>query len=99
MTTIYTDRDADPKQLEGCSVAVVGYGNQGRSWALNLRDSGLDPQVCVRADASREPLSRVLLLQLLQARVAGSRLGVPLVGEAPAADGVDDPAHDREEVE
>jgi ketol-acid reductoisomerase len=54
MTTIYTDRDADPSALEGCSVAVVGYGNQGRSWALNLRDSGLDPRVCVRADASRE---------------------------------------------
>jgi ketol-acid reductoisomerase len=54
MTTIYTDRDADPSALEGCSLAVVGYGNQGRSWALNLRDSGLDPQVCVRADASRE---------------------------------------------
>jgi len=32
----------------------VGYGNQGRSWALNLRDSGLRVQVCVRADASRE---------------------------------------------
>ncbi len=54
MTTIYTDRDADPSELEGSSVAVVGYGNQGRSWALNLRDSGLDPWVCVRADASRE---------------------------------------------
>ena len=54
MTTIYTDRDADPSELKGCSVAVVGYGNQGRSWALNLRDSGLDPWVCVRADASRE---------------------------------------------
>jgi ketol-acid reductoisomerase len=54
MTTIYTDRDANPNELEGSSVAVVGYGNQGRSWALNLRDSGLDPQVCVRADRSRE---------------------------------------------
>ncbi|MBW2316794.1 MAG: ketol-acid reductoisomerase [Deltaproteobacteria bacterium] len=54
MTTIYTDADAELAELEGSSVAVVGYGNQGRSWALNLRDSGLDPQVCVRADASRE---------------------------------------------
>jgi len=54
MTTIYTDNDADLSELEGCSLAIVGYGNQGRSWALNLRDSGLDPQVCVRADASRE---------------------------------------------
>jgi ketol-acid reductoisomerase len=32
----------------------VGYGNQGRSWALNLRDSGCDPLVCVRADETRE---------------------------------------------
>jgi ketol-acid reductoisomerase len=35
-------------------VAVVGYGNQGRSWALNLRDSGLDVTACVRADATRD---------------------------------------------
>jgi ketol-acid reductoisomerase len=54
MTTIYSDGDADPGALAGHTIAVVGYGNQGRSWALNLRDSGLDPQVCVRADASRE---------------------------------------------
>ena len=40
--------------LAGQRVAVVGYGNQGRSWALNLRDSGLDVTVCVRADATRD---------------------------------------------
>ena len=33
---------------------MVGYGNQGRSWALNLRDSGHPPLVCVRNDATRE---------------------------------------------
>jgi len=54
MTTIYRDDDADLAVLAGARVAVVGYGNQGRSWALNLRDSGLDVQVCARADASRE---------------------------------------------
>lgn len=53
-TRIHYERDADPAVLEGCTVAVVGYGNQGRSWALNLRDSGLDPVVCVRADETRE---------------------------------------------
>src|SRR2546430_6476283 len=52
MTTILHDGDADVAALSGASVAVVGYGNQGRSWALNLRDSGLDVSVCVRADAS-----------------------------------------------
>ena len=54
MTTIFHDEDADVAALAGSSVAVVGYGNQGRSWALNLRDSGLDVSVCVRADASRD---------------------------------------------
>ena len=54
MATIHHDADADLAALDGATLAVVGYGNQGRSWALNLRDSGLTPQVCVRADASRE---------------------------------------------
>jgi len=54
MATIHHDDDADLAVLAGASVAMVGYGNQGRSWALNLRDSGFDVRVCVRADASRE---------------------------------------------
>lgn len=53
MTTIYHESDGDLGHVSGQRVAVVGYGNQGRSWALNLRDSGVDVQVCVRADASR----------------------------------------------
>ena len=54
MTTILHEADADLGVLDGARVAVVGYGNQGRSWALNLRDSGLDVKVCVRADATRD---------------------------------------------
>jgi ketol-acid reductoisomerase len=54
MATIHHDDDADLGALADASVAVIGYGNQGRSWALNLRDSGFDVQVCVRADASRD---------------------------------------------
>jgi ketol-acid reductoisomerase len=54
MTTIYQEADADLGALDGATVAVIGYGNQGRSWALNLRDSGIAVQVCVRADASRD---------------------------------------------
>ena len=36
MTTIYYERDADVGAIAGERVMVVGYGNQGRSWALNL---------------------------------------------------------------
>ena len=54
VTRIYYERDADVHALDGQRVAVVGYGNQGRSWALNLRDSGIDVTVCVRADSTRD---------------------------------------------
>ncbi len=54
MTTLLHEADGDLAALSGQTVAVVGYGNQGRSWALNLRDSGVAVQVCVRADATRD---------------------------------------------
>jgi ketol-acid reductoisomerase len=54
MTKIYYESDADLSVLDGQKVAVVGYGNQGRSWALNLRDSGLDVEVFTQADDSRD---------------------------------------------
>jgi ketol-acid reductoisomerase len=73
MTRIYRETDADVAALAEQTVAVIGYGNQGRSWALNLRDSGLDPRVCVRADASRE-----------QARVDG--FAVADLADASSAD-------------
>jgi ketol-acid reductoisomerase len=54
VATILHERDGDLSLVRGARVAIVGYGNQGRSWALNLRDSGCDVRVHVRADASRQ---------------------------------------------
>jgi ketol-acid reductoisomerase len=53
MTTVYHDQDADLAALAGKTIAVVGYGNQGRSQALNLRDSGLHVVVGNIGDAAR----------------------------------------------
>ena len=50
MTVIAHEADDDPTALAGLRLAVIGYGNQGRTWALNFRDAGLDVTVCVRAD-------------------------------------------------
>ena len=58
MTTIYGEADGDLGRLRGQRIALVGYGNQGRSWALNLRDSGAAVRVCVRADETREAARR-----------------------------------------
>src|SRR6266540_5570665 len=50
----YREADADPDALSGQTVTVVGYGNLGRSMALNLRDSGLAVSVG-NADDSYRP--------------------------------------------
>ncbi|MDX1429140.1 MAG: ketol-acid reductoisomerase, partial [Rhodothermales bacterium] len=41
MADILFDEDPDLSAVDGRTVAVIGYGNQGRSQALNMRDSGL----------------------------------------------------------
>ena len=46
---VYYNEDRK-KLLLGNSVAVLGYGSQGRAQALNLRDSGLDVRVANRGD-------------------------------------------------
>jgi len=41
MSKIYRDEAADISFLKDRTIAVLGYGNQGRAQALNMRDSGL----------------------------------------------------------
>jgi len=41
MAKIYYDQDVKKEALKGKTVAVIGYGSQGRAQALNLHDSGV----------------------------------------------------------
>src|SRR6266480_3745318 len=60
---IFYDDDADLSALEGKTIAILGYGSQGHAHALNLRDSGCEVVVGLRAgsasraDAEREGLT------------------------------------------
>jgi ketol-acid reductoisomerase len=54
MARIYQDGDADPARLEGKTVAIIGYGNQGRAQGLNLRDSRVKVVVGGVPDATLE---------------------------------------------
>ena len=42
------EADIDPAPLAGKRVAILGYGNQGRAQALNLKDSAIDVVVGLR---------------------------------------------------
>jgi len=48
MVKVYHDKDIDESVLKGKTVAVLGYGSQGRAQALNLRDSGVNVVVGLR---------------------------------------------------
>jgi ketol-acid reductoisomerase len=58
----YYDRDVDRGALDGKTIAVIGYGSQGRAHALNLHDSrqtvivGLRPASPKRDEARRDGL-------------------------------------------
>src|SRR5216117_2005428 len=39
---VYTDKDADLSILKNKTLAVLGFGSQGHSHALNLKDSGMN---------------------------------------------------------
>ena len=40
-STVFYEEHGDISILKGKTIAVIGYGNQGRSQARNLRDSGV----------------------------------------------------------
>jgi len=54
------DGDIDPAPLEGKRIAILGFGNQGRAQALNLRDGGADVVVGLRGSS----LSRAVAEEL-----------------------------------
>ena len=49
---ILHDGDADLSVLNGKTIAVIGYGSQGRAQSLCMRDSGLNVIVGVRPGKS-----------------------------------------------
>ena len=45
---VYKDKDVSKNLLRDKLIGVIGYGNQGRAQALNLKDSGLDVVIGLR---------------------------------------------------
>jgi ketol-acid reductoisomerase len=92
------EQDASLEPLAGKTVAVLGYGNQGRAQALNLRDSGVQVIVGNREDEYRELAVRegFAPLEIPDAAAAGDVLLVlttdecmPLIWDEQIAPGIE----------
>jgi ketol-acid reductoisomerase len=57
------DTDIDPSPLAGKRVAILGYGNQGRAQALNLKDSGIEVVVGLRGGSGSTNEAEIAGLQ------------------------------------
>lgn len=49
---VYYDKDADLSIIQSKKVAIIGYGSQGHAHACNLKDSGVDVTVGLRAGSA-----------------------------------------------
>jgi ketol-acid reductoisomerase len=58
MAKIYFDNDADLSVLSGKQIAIIGYGNQGRAQALNMRDSGITDIVVGSTGTTDHPAAK-----------------------------------------
>jgi ketol-acid reductoisomerase len=73
------DADADPDALAGKTIAILGYGSQGHAHALNLKESGHDVVVGLRADSSSRAAAEAAGLEVLDTADAASRGDVVMV--------------------
>ena len=58
---IYKDKDASLEYLKSKKVGIIGFGNQGKAQALNLRDSGINVQVGGRLDGISLDVAKELI--------------------------------------
>jgi ketol-acid reductoisomerase len=67
---VFRDEDADLALIRGRRVTVIGYGNQGRAQALNLRDSGVQVTVALEESSKTRTLARQEGFDVMTAAVA-----------------------------
>ncbi|NRA33914.1 MAG: ketol-acid reductoisomerase [Polyangiaceae bacterium] len=62
----FYDADANLDLIKDRKVAIIGYGSQGHAHALNLKDSGVNVKVGLRADSKSKPRAEAEGLEVLE---------------------------------
>ena len=76
---VYLDADADLALIRGRRVAVIGYGNQGRAQALNLRDSGIAVAVGLPEGSPSRARARADGFEVMTAAEASEKADVVVI--------------------
>ena len=79
MANIYYEADADRSQIESKKIAVLGYGSQGHAHALNLKESGIEVAVGLRADSSSVAKAEEAGLQVMSIAEASKWANVIMI--------------------
>jgi ketol-acid reductoisomerase len=79
MARIFYEADANKDALQGDAIAVLGFGSQGHAHALNLRDSGFDVRVGLRAGSASWPEAEAAGLRVLETGDAVAEANVVMV--------------------
>jgi ketol-acid reductoisomerase len=66
----YYDKDANLGILDGKTVAIIGFGSQGHAHALNLKESGANVVVGLRADSASRKAAEQGGLKVLEPAAA-----------------------------
>jgi len=76
---VYTDKDADLKNLQGKTLAVLGFGSQGHAHALNLKESGLNVIVGLYEGSKSIPVAQERGFEVVTTAEAVRRADVIMV--------------------
>jgi ketol-acid reductoisomerase len=79
MARIFYEGDANKDALQSDTIAVLGFGSQGHAHALNLRDSGFDVRVGLRAGSGSWPEAEAAGLRVLETADAVAEANVVMV--------------------
>jgi len=69
---LYHDEDASLDPIRDKKIAILGYGSQGHAHALNLKDSGMDVRVGLRAGSKSRQKAEAAGLRVLDTAAAVS---------------------------
>ena len=79
MATIYYDKDAKLEIIRGRKVAIIGYGSQGHAHALNLKDSGVDVRIGLKAGSKSTAKAQAAGLKVVSVAEAAAEADVIMV--------------------